>query len=198
MKMIVGLGNPGSQYAKTRHNAGFMVVDRVCAKHAPGAIAKARPNAAVTEATISNEKVLFVKPTAYMNRSGQPVADVLNFYKLDAAKDMMVVVDDFYLPTGTIRIKPGGGTGGHNGLADIQRCLGVDTYPRLRVGVGLQPSGGKPALMDQADFVLSRFADDEAEPLARSVDEAADAVVTFVSKGLAAAMNAHNGRVSSE
>jgi PTH1 family peptidyl-tRNA hydrolase len=192
MKMIVGLGNPGSQYARTRHNAGFMVVDRLASRHAPGAVTKAKNNAAVVEANIGGEKCLLVKPTTYMNRSGQPVADALNFYKLSPAEDLFIVVDDFYLPTGTIRIRPGGGTGGHNGLSDVQRCLGADNYPRLRLGVGLQPSGGKPAFMDQADFVLSRFAAEEEGPLETSIGEAADAVEMFVSKGLAAAMNKFN------
>lgn len=192
MKMIVGLGNPGSQYARTRHNAGFMVVDRLASRHAPAAVAKARNNAAMVETSIGGEKCLLVKPTTYMNRSGQPVADTLNFYKLTPAEDLFVVVDDFYLPTGQIRIRPGGGTGGHNGLSDVQRCLGTDAYPRLRIGVGLQPSGGKPPLMDQADFVLSRFTQEEEGPLDASVNEAADAVEVFVAKGLAAAMNKYN------
>ncbi|MDX2147729.1 MAG: aminoacyl-tRNA hydrolase [Planctomycetota bacterium] len=192
MKLIAGLGNPGLQYAKTRHNAGFMVVDRLAAKHAPGAIAKGRANAATLEASIGGERILLLKPTTFMNLSGQPIVDAVRFYKLDASAELLVVVDELYLPTGAVRLKPAGGAGGHNGLSDIQRCLGTDAYPRLRVGVGIQPAGGKPPVMDQADFVLSRFSDEEQSLLDQGLSDAVRAAELFAEKGLAAAMNAVN------
>lgn len=195
MKLVVGLGNPGTQYANTRHNVGFMVVDRLVSRHAPGQIAKGQFNASLHEASIGGERTLLAKPTTFMNLSGRCVAEAVGFYKLDPAVDLLVVVDDLYLPTGKLRFRPGGGDGGHNGLADVQRALGRDTYPRLRIGVGReQPEGGtgKPAFMDQADFVLSRFGEDERGAVDAAVDRAADAVEAFVAQGLATAMNKFN------
>lgn len=198
MKLIVGLGNPGSQYARTRHNAGFQAADRLCAKVAPGAIPKARFSAVATDLTIGAEKCLVLKPTTYMNRSGQAVAEALNFYKLDPASDLLVIVDDLYLPCGAVRLRPGGGTGGHNGLEDIQRALGRDDYARLRLGVGLLPSGGKPPLIDQADFVLSRFNAEEETLLDAAVKKAADGAEAWASLGLSAAMNRVNAPAGGE
>jgi PTH1 family peptidyl-tRNA hydrolase len=133
-----------------------------------------------------------MKPTTYMNRSGLAVADAVRFYKIDLGTDLLVIVDDLYLPVGAVRLRPGGGTGGHNGLADIQRTLGSDVYPRLRIGVGVQPDGGKPPMINQADFVLSRFLDDELPDLNASLDRAALAAESFITRGLAPAMNLHN------
>src|SRR5262252_4734629 len=140
MKLIVGLGNPGKDYDKTRHNAGYMVVYRLIARHAAGAPVKARFNAAAVEARLpggggADETCLLLKPTTYMNRSGQSIAEAVRFYKLDPASELMVILDDVALPSGTIRIRPGGGTGGHNGLEDIERLLGTDAYPRCRIGI---------------------------------------------------------------
>lgn len=205
MKLLVGLGNPGSQYTRTRHNAGFMVIDRLMERHAAAEIPKARFNALTIEAKIGqrdskgdskgasvSEKCLLLKPTTYMNRSGQSVAEALGFYKLAIAGEMLVIVDDLYLPVGSIRLRPEGGAGGHNGLSDISRALGTDSYSRLRIGVGMKPSGGFPSMMNQADFVLSRFMDEEMADLEASVDRAADAVEVFATKGMAAAMNKFN------
>lgn len=192
MKLIVGLGNPGPQYARTRHNAGFMAVDALVQKHGKGEPVKSRFQAATSECTIGGERCLFLKPTTFMNLSGQSVGEAVRFFKIDPAQDVVVVVDDLYLPTGAVRLRPGGGTGGHNGLESITRLLGTDAYPRLRIGVGLQPEGGKPPFMDQADFVLGRFTDDE-EPLLRgALDKSIAAVETFVTRGLTHAMNQSN------
>lgn len=187
MKLIVGLGNPGAQYAKTRHNVGFMVVDRLVGKHAGGEIPKARFSAAVVEASISGERCLLAKPTTFMNRSGLSVAEALRFFKLTAATDLLVVVDDLYIPLGTLRLKPSGSAGGHNGLADIERVLATQEYPRLRIGID-----PKPAHMDQADYVLSRFTEEDSVKLSPVLDRASEAVELFVSKGLSAAMNRVN------
>lgn len=192
MKLIVGLGNPGPQYTKTRHNAGFMVIDRLCAKYGKGESVKAKFQAATVQVSISGETCLLLKPTTFMNLSGRSVGEAIRFYKADPAADLMVVVDDLYLPVGSVRIKPGGGAGGHNGLTSIQGLLGRDDYPRLRIGVGLQPSGGKPAMMDQADYVLSRFTQEEESGLESSIETCVKAVEVFVGKGLAHAMNFAN------
>jgi peptidyl-tRNA hydrolase, PTH1 family len=197
MKLLVGLGNPGSQYTKTRHNAGFMVIDRLVERHAAGEIPKSRFNAVAVEAMVgpkgsATEKCLLLKPTTYMNRSGQSVQEAAAFYKLNPAFEVLIIVDDLYLPVGAIRLRPGGGAGGHNGLIDVERALGSDNYARLRVGVGLRPTGGMPPMMNQADFVLSRFMDEESADLETSVARAADAAEVFATKGMAAAMNKFN------
>lgn len=192
MKLIVGLGNPGTQYTRTRHNAGFLVVDGLVAKHAPGETPRARFNAAAVECQVAGERCLLLKPTTFMNRSGQCVGEAVNFYKLSPASDLLVISDDIYLPLGAVRMRPGGGTGGHNGLSDIQRALGREDFPRLRLGVGVGESGGKPEFMDQADFVLSRLSDDEWATFSGAIEKSVKACETFVSRGIDAAMNACN------
>jgi PTH1 family peptidyl-tRNA hydrolase len=188
MKLIVGLGNPGRNYDKTRHNAGYMVVDRLIQRHAPSAPVKARFNAAVVETPVAGEPCLVMKPTTYMNRSGQSVAEAVRFYKMTPAQDVLVIVDDMALPPGSIRLRPGGGAGGHNGLENITLLLGTDAYPRLRIGID-----SRPVFMDdQADYVLGRFSDEQWTLIHPALDKAADAAETFVSRGLDAAMNKFN------
>lgn len=192
MKLIVGLGNPGPQYAATRHNAGFMVVDRLVKKHAGGGVAKSSFQSITHDVSIAGEKALLMKPTTFMNNSGQAVAEAVRFYKVDVAKELLVVVDELYLPTGAIRLLGSGGTAGHNGLASVQQLLATNAYPRLRVGVGLLPAGGKPSFMDQADFVLGKFTEDEALLLESGLTRSVDAVERFVTQGLEKAMNVAN------
>jgi peptidyl-tRNA hydrolase, PTH1 family len=187
MKLIIGLGNPGQAYENTRHNAGFMVVDRLAARHAPGGVPRSRFNAAVIEAGIAGEPCLLIKPMTYMNRSGAPVAEAVRFYKVEPASDLLVLVDDVALPCGAIRLRPGGGAGGHNGLTDIQRLLGTDAYARCRIGI--DPS---PAFMDQADYVLGRFTAEQWALVDPALNRAADATEAFVARGIAAAMNTFN------
>jgi PTH1 family peptidyl-tRNA hydrolase len=190
MKLLVGLGNPGPQYEKTRHNAGFLVIDRLARRHAgagPGAIPKAKFDASVIEASIDGERCLLMKPTTYMNRSGQSVAQAVGFYKVNPQTDVLVIVDDVALPLGHLRIRPGGSAGGHNGLSDIERALATDAYPRLRIGI--DPT---PAMMDQADYVLGKFTPEQEAVINPALDKAADAARCFVTKGTQAAMNAFN------
>jgi PTH1 family peptidyl-tRNA hydrolase len=190
MKLIVGLGNPGSKYDRTRHNAGFMVVDRLAERHGSPS-ARARFNALCTEVKLGGEQVLLLKPTTYMNLSGRSVAEAVGFYKLVPARDLLVVVDDVAIPAGTIRVRPSGGAGGHNGLTDIQRALGSDAYPRLRVGIDASPE-----FMDQADYVLGRFSDEQWVLVKPALDKAADACEVFVKEGLDAAMNKFNAQAT--
>jgi len=185
--VIVGLGNPGTRYERTRHNAGYVVADVLCSRHAPGEPVRSRFHAGVVEATVSGERCLVVKPTEYMNRSGRSVAEAVGFYKLDPSEDLLVVADDVALAPGSIRLRARGGTGGHNGLADIERALGTDGYPRLRVGVG-----APPAFMDQADYVLGKFTDMEWGVVEPALERAGDAVELFVREGATAAMNRFN------
>lgn len=191
MKLIVGLGNPGSQYARTRHNAGFMVVDRLAERHAAGEVLKSRFNAACVEARISGEKCLLMKPTTYMNLSGRSVGEAVRFFKAAPGADLVVVVDEVAFPIGHIRVRAKGGTAGHNGLKDIDRALGDADYPRVRIGIG-----NKPALMNQADWVLSRVTDEEWPEFERSIGVASEAVETLLADGVDAAMNRFNERLT--
>ncbi|MBX3404483.1 MAG: aminoacyl-tRNA hydrolase [Phycisphaeraceae bacterium] len=187
MKLIIGLGNPGSAYEKTRHNAGFMAVDRLHRRHTPAEPWRARFDGLCVEAVIVGERCLLLKPNTYMNLSGRSVAAALNFYKLDPTRDLLVIVDEVALPIGTIRLRAGGGSGGHNGLTDVQRALGTPEYPRLRIGIG--PC---PPVIALEDYVLGRFTDEQMAALAPAIDRAADATEAFVSSGLAQAMNRFN------
>lgn len=187
MKLIVGLGNPGLQYDKTRHNAGFMVVDALASRHAGGQIPRSRFNAITLDAHIGAEKVLLMKPTTYMNRSGQSVGEAVRFFKLDPSEDLIVIVDDIALPVGHTRVRKNGGSGGHNGLSDIDRMLGGDAYIRVRLGVGAVPK-----LMNQSDWVLSRFMSEEREDIERGIERAADATECVLDEGVVKAMNAFN------
>src|SRR5690606_39451319 len=120
MKLIVGLGNPGPQYDQTRHNVGFLVLGRLAREHAPGTVARSRFSGVCIEARIENESVLLLKPTTFMNRSGQAVAEAIRFYKLQPADDLLVVVADIALSCSVVRLRPAGSACGHNGLADIR------------------------------------------------------------------------------
>jgi peptidyl-tRNA hydrolase, PTH1 family len=185
MKVVIGLGNPGRQYAGTRHNVGFDVIDYLAAAPSVGG-AKSAFQADVFETTEGGEKVLFVKPLTYMNLSGRVVRAILDFYKLTAA-DVLVICDDYNLPLGKLRARAKGSHGGQNGLRDIQQQLGSDEYPRLRMGVG-QPGPG-----EAVDFVLSRFKPAERPAIDEAVAQAAAAVLVWVRQGLPACMNVANG-----
>lgn len=187
MKLIVGLGNPGLQYDKTRHNVGFMVVDALAARHAAGQIPKSRFNAITLDAHIGAEKVLLMKPTTYMNLSGKSVSEAVRFFKLEPSEDLIIIVDDIALPVGHTRVRKNGGSGGHNGLSDIDRMLGGDAYIRVRLGVGAVPK-----LMGQSDWVLSRFMSEEREDIERGIERAADATECILDEGVVKAMNAFN------
>jgi peptidyl-tRNA hydrolase, PTH1 family len=188
MKLIVGLGNPGSDYRGSRHNAGFMAVERVAKRHAAGAPARSKFNSMLVETQVGSERVLLMQPLTYMNRSGDAISQVVNFYKLSPQADVLVLVDEYQLPLGSIRIRTGGGSGGHNGLTDVERALGTQDYPRLRIGVDAPPA----TYNDPADWVLGWFTPEQLKTLEPALERAADAVEAFITKGLAAAMNTYN------
>lgn len=190
MKLIVGLGNPGPSYDRTRHNVGFEVVDRLARRHVDPqrTTAKARFSGLLLEAEIGSERVLLLKPTTFMNRSGQSVAEAVRFHKLDPPRDLLVVVDDLAIPCGSIRLRPDGGSGGHNGLADIGEKLGSFYWARLRIGI--DPPGSVP----QADYVLGRFRPDQAAAAEHSLEESVAACACWASDGLESAMNRFNRR----
>src|SRR5690606_37617305 len=133
MHLIVGLGNPGPEYAKTRHNAGFMVLDRLATRHGLTGV-KSRFRAGVLDGQVAGHRCLLAQPMTFMNLSGQTVSEAVNFYKLEL-KDIMIVVDEASLQLGSIRMRASGSAGGHNGLKDIEEKLGTRDYPRLRIGV---------------------------------------------------------------
>jgi PTH1 family peptidyl-tRNA hydrolase len=182
MRAIVGLGNPGSEYAGTRHNIGFEVVNELARRWQ----VRLRPWKSVADlVVISGSGVVLVEPTTFMNLSGEAVSRVIDFHKLDVS-DVLVVVDEVQLPLGRLRLRRSGSAGGHNGLKSIIQHIGTE-FPRLRVGVGR----GDPR-WELADHVLSRFGRDEREAAAEVVSRAADAAETFVNEGIDAAMNRFN------
>jgi len=189
MKVIVGLGNPGTRYERTRHNVGYRVVDLLHDRHGPGQRWQGRFHASTVQVPIDGRRCLLVEPTTYMNRSGLSVAEAARFFKIDPARDLLVIVDDIALPVGMIRCRASGGAGGHNGLADIERALGTGGYPRVRIGVG-----PKAPEMDQADYVLGRFTPEQKEHLDPSLERAADAAEVFITDGIQTAMNRFNER----
>ena len=188
MKLIVGLGNPGNEYHETRHNAGFMVLDRLAKRHGLTG-AKEKFHAGVLEGRIKDEQVLLMQPMTFMNRSGLAVGEATRFYRLPN-ESVLVVVDDVALPVGAIRIRAGGSSGGHNGLADIERALATAEYPRLRVGIGAPMIEGRK--IPQREYVLGQFTAEQAKALGPALDLAAEAVECWLTAGLSTAMNRYN------
>ncbi len=185
MFLLVGLGNPGQKYARTRHNVGFDVVDRLGERWGI-AVTRSSSQALVGDGLVKNERAVLMKPQAYVNRSGGPVRAAMDFYKVPL-ENVLVVHDELEVPFGKVKIKRSGGHGGHNGLRDLNQHLGTD-YPRVRVGTGRPPEGWDPA-----DFVLSRWKDDEGQEVMRMIERACDAMESVVTEGVDAAMNRFNG-----
>ncbi|MDF9407717.1 aminoacyl-tRNA hydrolase [Pelotomaculum isophthalicicum JI] len=188
MKLIVGLGNPGSEYAKTRHNIGFMVVDRL-APVLGVTVGKKLFKALVGQGQINGERVVLAKPQTYMNLSGDAVGALLNWFKLTAS-DLLVIYDDLDLRCGKLRLRPGGGSGGHRGMQSIIRAIGTDSFPRVRVGIGRPPEPGYETI----DYVLGHFSDEEAAVLEEALGLASDAAICAVREGIEPAMNLFNRR----
>jgi len=187
VKLIIGLGNPGSKYAGTRHNVGFDVVD-ILAKRAGIDMSVEKFHAWYGTGNLVGERVVLLKPTTFMNRSGQAAIAAGRFYKLEMS-DLLVVVDDHALPVGKLRLRTEGSAGGHNGLQDLTDRLGGDQWCRLRIGIG-QPIG------DAANFVLQRFGKDEAEIIGIACERAADAVTYWIQEGSDKAMTRFNGEAA--
>ena len=186
--MIVGIGNPGSRYDGTRHNAGFMLIDKLLESF--GARLKAgKGDYFITEATYCDEKILLMKPTTFMNNSGTAVRDVAQFYKI-AVEDVLVICDDAALPIGKIRMRKQGSDGGQNGLKSVILHLGSMNFPRLRIGIANDLIGR----MDLADFVLSRFTEGEKPVLEQSLEFAKEAARSWVADGIDSSMNVFNGK----
>jgi peptidyl-tRNA hydrolase, PTH1 family len=181
VRLVIGLGNPGAEYNRTRHNVGFEVVDLLAS--AWGLTWQHSKSWHALWA--KGEQAILIKPTSYMNRSGEPLSAVANFYKI-APPEILVVLDDLALELGRLRIRTEGGTGGHNGLESIIMHLGTEAIPRLRVGIGAAPSEGA------VDYVLGRFFEEEIPVVEKTIERAADAVKCAIDKGVLSAMNLFN------
>lgn len=184
MFLIVGLGNPGSQYEDTRHNIGFKVVDNI-AKEYNIEINRQKFKGMCGEGFINGEKVILLKPTTYMNLSGESIREVVDFYKL-SNEDILVIYDDISLDVGRLRIREKGSAGGHNGIKSIIAHLGTDIFPRIKVGVG-QPN------VDLVNYVLGKFTKEEMEVLNESIDASTKASKEIISSDVKTAMNIYNG-----
>ena len=182
LKLIVGLGNPGAEYARTRHNAGFWLVDEVARRFGGTFRHEGKHQGELARVRIGGEEIWLLKPMTFMNRSGGPVSSVLNFYKC-GARDMLVAHDEIDLPSGTIRLKDAGGHGGHNGLRDIIAAQG-DAFWRLRIGVG--HPGTKNEVVD---FVLTHAGKDEQRAIDETILDGADAIEEMLRNGAQIAMN---------
>ncbi len=183
MKLVVGLGNPGKRYSETRHNLGFKVVNELARRHR---IEKEenRFDAIVGHCRMNAEKVLLLKPLTYMNLSGKAVQPLMRFYKIDL-QDLVVIYDDMDLPPAALRIRATGGSGGHKGVASIIEMLGCQDFARIRIGIGRPPHG-------VVEWVLSTPLPEERPDLEAAVNNAADAVESWVKEGLLKAMNRFN------
>jgi peptidyl-tRNA hydrolase, PTH1 family len=181
IRLVVGLGNPGPEYHSTRHNVGFTVVDLLASAWGLTWEHAKRWHALWAK----GERAILVKPTSYMNRSGEPLSAVANFYKI-APAEVLVVLDDLALELGRLRLRTEGGSGGHNGLESIIIQLGTEAIPRLRIGIGAAPSEGA------VDYVLSRFFEEEIPVMKKTIERAADAVKCAIDKGVLSAMNLFN------
>lgn len=183
--LVVGLGNPGPEYAGNRHNVGFMVVD-LLTERMSGRYKAHKSRAEIVEGRLAGHRVVLAKPRSYMNESGGPVSALLDFFKVPLDR-LVVVHDELDLPFGGLRLKLGGGDNGHNGLKSLRRSLGSGEFHRVRFGIGRPPGR-----MDAAVFVLRDFGAAERKDLALEVDRAADAVEALVSEGLDRAQNSFN------
>jgi PTH1 family peptidyl-tRNA hydrolase len=183
--LVVGLGNPGPRYAGNRHNAGFMVLD-LLAQRLGGSFKAHKGRADVVEGRIARVPVVLAKPKSYMNESGGPIVSISRFFKVPVER-ITVVHDELDLPFGALRLKRGGGDGGHNGLRSASSALGSKDYARVRLGIGRPPGR-----QDPADYVLKDFSAVERKELGFVIDRAADAVETLLTQGLEAAQNQFN------
>jgi peptidyl-tRNA hydrolase, PTH1 family len=190
MKTIVGLGNPGPQYARNRHNIGFQIVELFARRHQIE-LGKMQHKARLGDGWVQQggqrEKVLLIKPLTFMNNSGEAVAPLVRYYDIDPA-DMLVIMDDLDLASGTLRLRPNGSSGGQNGLKSIIRLTGTQEFPRLRVGIGRPPGR-----MDPANYVLQNFSTDEEDVFGHLRERIADAIECWIFEGVEAAMNKYNG-----
>ena len=183
--IVAGLGNPGKEYAETRHNAGFMVMDYLAEKENIK-IDRAKWNALFADATFCGKRVLFVKPQTFMNKSGEAIRDIAEFYKIPAEK-IIIIYDDINFAPGVMRIRKKGSAGGHNGMKDIIYQLQTEEFPRFRIGVGAKPEGWQ-----LYDWVLGKFSAEDIAEMKKSVENAYEALKLYFTEGIDAAMQKFN------
>ncbi|HUS58500.1 MAG TPA: aminoacyl-tRNA hydrolase [Planctomycetota bacterium] len=191
MKIIVGIGNPGRQYAGTRHNAGYRVIENLAQKLSASA-GRERFESIFQEAMIGGEKVILMRPLTYMNLSGMAVRRAVDWYDCPV-QDVLLVCDDLNLPVAAIRVRASGRSGGHNGLQSVIDHLGATDFPRLRIGIG-----SPPPHVEGADYVLSRPPGEENALLEVAFAEAADAAILWVKRGIAECMNEYNRKAATD
>ena len=184
MKLVVGIGNPGPRYQRTRHNLGMRLVERLAAEEGI-ALTRRRFDALVGDGQVAGRRVLLVKPQNYVNLTGQVVGPLARWHRCPP-EDILVVCDDMNLELGRLRLRRKGSSGGHNGLASIIEALGTEEFPRLRIGIGRAENG------DAVAHVLGRFRPEEEPVVEEALGRAADAVRTWLSRGIEAAMNEFN------
>ena len=192
MYIIAGLGNPGKEYINTRHNVGFSVIDMISDKYNIPVIEK-KMKALIGKGMINGQKVLLVKPQTYMNLSGESLREIIDYYKIDIGSEVIVIYDDIALPVGSLRIRPKGSAGGHNGIKNIILHLHSENFLRVRVGVG-----EKPPKMDLADYVLGHFSPDEGKAEKEAFERAVAAVSMLIDDKLEEAMNQYNRKIKIE
>jgi PTH1 family peptidyl-tRNA hydrolase len=186
--LIVGLGNPGREYRNTRHNIGFMVIDKLAAD-LDCKLTKVQSKAIVGKCKVNDSTVILVKPQTYMNLSGVSISSLLRFYKVDFPQ-LLLIHDDVDIPFGQTRLRPGGGSAGQKGVESVIEQLGSKSFPRLRMGIG-QP----PGQMDSAAYVLQDFSKSDEQFLGEFIDRASKAVRLFISDGLETSMNRYNPKI---
>ncbi len=189
--LIVGLGNPGAEYARTRHNAGFLVAERLGQEWRADWRQEDRFRARMARGQHAGQRWILCQPQTFMNASGEAVAAVSGFYRVPPAR-VLVVVDDADLPLGTLRLRSEGSSGGHHGLESVERCLGTQAYPRLRLGIGRRTEDGRQI----TGYVLGRFSRDENAWLDAVLERAAAAAGCWLGDGVTVAMNRFNGAVT--
>jgi PTH1 family peptidyl-tRNA hydrolase len=189
--LIAGFGNPGREYRNTRHNVGFRLIDSVVSEFNTK-LTKVQFKAMTGTIELDNARIILAKPQTFMNLSGQAVAALMRFYKIQLDK-VLVAHDDIDLPLGTIRIRPGGGSGGQKGLASTIEKLGTQDFPRMRIGIG-RPSGSQEA----AGYVLQEFSNSDEKVLQDVLPQAVEAIKVFIADGLEAAMTRYNGNITKE
>ena len=190
MRIIVGLGNPTLKYSKTRHNVGFETID-VLSKKYKIKVKKNQFKALIGEGFINDEKVILVKPMTYMNNSGEAVKEIVDYYKVNPNEDLIVISDDLNLDVGVLRLRSKGSAGGHNGLKSIIKCVGTESFDRVRIGVGKVPAN-----RDVITHVLSRFGKEDRKIVMESFIVSAQAIECVITDGMEKAMSKFNGPIN--
>lgn len=184
MKLIIGLGNPGKEYEQTRHNCGFMVIDRLC-KKLQVTIDQNKFKGSYTKFKYQGEDVILLKPQTYMNLSGESVQEIMKFFKIDI-KDILVIYDDLDMPVGKLRLRQSGSAGGHNGIKNIIKHVGSQNFNRIRIGIDRHP------YMDVVNYVTSKFTKEQMPLIDEGIEKASEAVLLYLQKGFVASMNQFN------